>query len=135
MQLPSHSYAPGRSPGLATAVIAAALVLYVPCALAQARPPSATGSILALSQTLPTLAGVPTLLTVAGFGDCKFRLTYLQQDAPAAPQAQWTYSSTAQNPFPMRLKMFDATPPGTYTWSVTGIEGCMGQQRVTFTVR
>ena len=115
--------------------IATALVFSTPCAVAQVGHPPAVGSVTSLSQTLPTVAGVPTLLTVTGFGDCKFRVVYTQQDAPTALQAQWTYSSTPQNPFPMRLKLFDATPIGTYTWSVTGIDGCMGQQRVTFTVR
>lgn len=92
-------------------------------------------SITSLSQTLSTVAGVPTLLTVMGTGDCKYRVGYTRQGAPLALQTQWTYSSTPQNPFPMRLKLFDATPPGTYTWVVNGIDGCMGSQSVSFTVR
>jgi hypothetical protein len=92
-------------------------------------------SITSLSQTLPTVAGVPTLLTVMGTGDCKYRVGYTRQGAPMALQTQWTYSSTPQNPFPMRLKMFDATPPGTYKWVVNGMDGCMGSQSVSFTVR
>lgn len=92
-------------------------------------------SITSLSQTLSTVAGVPTLLTVMGSGECKYRVGYTRQGAPMPLQTQWTHSSTPQNPFPMRLKMFDATPLGAYTWVAIGIDGCTGSQSVSFTVR
>lgn len=130
--------APPHPPALrwsfVTAIAAAALLLSVSFAFAQANS-NVPASITALSQTLPTVAGVPTLLTVAGNGDCKYRVGYTRQGAPMTLQTQWTYSSTPQSPFPMRLKLFDATPPGNYTWVVNGIEGCMGSQSVSFIVR
>lgn len=92
-------------------------------------------SITSLSQTLITVAGVPTLLTVNGFGNCKFRLSYLKQDAPPSAPVQLTFSTTPQSPFPLNLKILDATPAGTYTWSAIGIDGCMGSKNLTFTVR
>lgn len=119
---------------LSTVVAAPALLLSASCVFAQAKN-TVPASITSLNQTLHTAAGVPTLLTVSGNGDCKYRVGYTLQGAQMALQTQWTYSSTPQNPFPMRLRMFDATPPGTYTWVVNGIEGCVGSQVVGFTVR
>ncbi len=92
-------------------------------------------TIQSLAQTLTTVSGVPTLLTIHGTGNCKFRLSYLKQDGPPALPVQMVFSSTPQSPFPLHLKILDATPPGTYTWTAIGIEGCMGTQSLTFTVR
>ncbi len=131
--------APPSSPillraGLRPVAAAAAFLLVANGVFAQTKS-TAPASITSLSQTLPTVAGVPTLLTVIGTGDCKYRLGFTSQDAPMALQSQWTYSSTPQNPFPMHLKLFDATPPGNYTWVVTGIDGCMGSRRLNFIVQ
>ena len=92
-------------------------------------------AIQSLVQTFTTVSGVPTLLTINGTGNCKFRLSYLKLDSPPAASAQLVFSSTPQSPFPLHLKILDATPPGTYTWTANGIEGCMGSQSLTFTVR
>ena len=116
------------------ACFAAVLLLGASSVFAETKS-TVLASITSLSQALPTVAGVPTLLTVTGSGDCKYRVAYTRQGAPMALQTQWTYSSTPQNPFPMRLKMLDATPPGTYTWTASGIEGCTGNHSVSFTVR
>lgn len=123
-------------------VAASALVAFASLALlacASAAQAQANGAIPAavtsISQTLPTVAGVPTLLTVAGSGNCKYRLSHVKQGAPSATQAQLTYSSTPQSPFPMNLRLFDATSAGTYTWTATGIEGCSGSASLTFSVR
>ena len=134
MQTPAPLHPPVLRTGLVPLVAAAILLLSAHGVLAQAKN-TMPASITSLDQTLFTVAGVPTLLTVMGTGDCKYRVGYTRQDAPMAPPMQWTYSSTPHNPFPMRLKMFDATPPGTYTWVVSGIEGCMGSKSVRFTVR
>nr|WP_295784367.1 hypothetical protein [Rhodoferax sp.] len=134
MHTSAHPHLPALRSGLFTVVAATALLLSASCVLAQAKN-TMPATITSLSQTLPTVAGVPTLLTVMGSGDCKYRVGYTRQGAPIALQTQWTYSSTPQNPFPMRLKMFDATPPGTYNWVVNGTDGCMGSQSVSFTVR
>ncbi len=135
MPTPAPPYSPSLlRAGLRPVAAAAVFLLGVNGAFALTKS-AAPASITSLSQTLPTVAGVPTLLTVTGIGDCKYRLSYTSQDAPMALQTQWTYSSTQQNPFPMRLKLFDATPPGNYIWVVTGIEGCMGSQRLFFTVQ
>jgi hypothetical protein len=91
-------------------------------------------TLTAITQTIPTVAGVPTLLTITGTGICKYRLSYTKQEAPAVSQPL-TYSSTPQSPFPMNLKLFDTTPAGTYTWSANGIDGCIGSKNLTFTVR
>lgn len=92
-------------------------------------------SITSVTQTLPTVAGVPTLLTVTGAGYCRYRLSYVKQEFPLVQQPPMTYSSTSHNPFPMSLRIFDATPAGTYTWTVNGIDGCSGSKSLTFTVR
>lgn len=135
MQTPAPLYSPSLlRAGLRPVAAAAAFLLGVNGALALTKS-TAPASITSLSQTLPTVAGVPTLLTVTGTGDCKYRVVYTRQEAAMTLQTQWTYSSTPQNPFPMRLKLFDATPPGNYTWIVTGIDGCMGSQRLSFTVQ
>jgi hypothetical protein len=134
MQTTVPPHLPALSSGLFAVCLATVLVLTASGVFGQAKNTVLT-SITSLSQTLPTVAGVPTLLTVMGSGDCKYRVGYTRQGAPMALQTQWTYSSTPQNPFPMRLKMLDATPPGTYTWVASGIEGCMGSYSVSFTVR
>ena len=135
MQTTATPYTPSilRS-GLLAVIAVTASLLGANSVFAQAKS-VAPASITSLSQTLPTVAGVPTLLTVSGIGDCKYRVAYTGQDVPLARQVQWTFSSTPQNPFPMRLKLFDATPPGTYTWVVTGIEACTGSQSLSFTVQ
>lgn len=134
MQTTATPYSPSfvRS-GLFATIVVTALLAVSNSVYAQGKG-VVPASITLLSQTLPTVAGVPTLLTVAGIGNCKFRIAYVGQDAPLARQTQWTFSSTPQNPFPMRLKLFDATPPGTYTWIVTGIDSCTGSQSLSFTV-
>ncbi|MDB5966596.1 MAG: hypothetical protein JWQ72_3096 [Polaromonas sp.] len=84
-------------------------------------------------------AGGPTLLTVLGTGNCKYHLSYVNLDAqgnlivkqyPMVPKA-----SSAQTPFPMSLKMMDATPAGVYKWTATAAEGCSGSVNVTFAVQ
>ena len=134
MQTSAPPLPPALRSGLFTVLAATALLLSTHWVFAQAKNTVLAG-ITSVSQTLPTVAGVPTLLTVMGSGDCKYRVGYTRQGPPMALQTQWTYSSTPQNPFPMRLKLFDATPPGSYTWVATGIEGCIGSQSVSFTVR
>ena len=114
----------------------AALILLTGASSVFAQPKTAApGTITSISQTITTVAGVPTLLTASGTGNCKFRLSYSKLDAPQAAQPVLTYSSTAQSPFPMNLRVFDATPVGTYTWSVMGIEGCIGNSSVTVKVQ
>lgn len=121
----------------ASALAAAASMALLACAgSAQAQTKAAIpAAVTSISQTLPTVAGVPTLLTIAGSGNCKYRLSHIKHGAPSAAQAPLTYSSTAQSPFPMNLKLFDATSAGTYTWTVNGIEGCSGSASLTFSVR
>jgi hypothetical protein len=135
MQTTATPYTPSflRSSLLAVLAITA-LLLSANSVFAQAKS-VVPASITSLSQTRPTVAGVPTLLTVTGIGNCKYRVAYTGQDASLAGQTQWTFSSTPQNPFPMRLKLLDATPLGAYTWVVTGIEACTGSQRLSFTVQ
>lgn len=111
----------------------AALLVSVGSALAQIKS-AVPATITSITQTIATVAGVPTLLTVTGTGNCKYRLSYVKQGAPLAAQSLMTYSSTSQSPFPMSLKLFDATPAGTYTWTANGIEGCAGAKNLTFTV-
>lgn len=123
----------------ASALAACAGLALLACtggAQAQAQANGATPAVVsAISQTLPTVAGVPTLLTVTGSGHCKYHLSHIKQGAPPAAQAQLTYSSTSHSPFPMSLRLFDATAAGTYTWTATGIEGCSGSASLTFSVR
>lgn len=92
-------------------------------------------TVTSIAQTIATVSGVPTLLTVNGTGNCKYRVSLLKQSEPAGTQPILTYSSTPQSPFPMSLKILDATPAGTYTWTVVGIDGCMGVQHLTFKVQ
>lgn len=77
--------------------------------------------------------GTPTYLTVNGTGICKYRLSYVKKNELAA-QPMMVKSSSLQSPFPMSLKMFDATTGGTYTWTASGIDGCTGSANVTFEV-
>lgn len=121
----------------ASALAACASLALLACAgSSQAQTNGASpAAVTAISQTLTTVAGVPTLLTIAGSGHCKYRLSHIKQGAPPAAQAQLTYSSTPQSPFPMSLKLFDATSAGTYTWTANGIEGCSGSASLTFSVR
>lgn len=121
----------------ASALAACANLALLACAGgAQAQANGATPAVVsAISQTLPTVAGVPTLLTVTGSGQCKYHLSHIKQGAPPAAQAQLTYSSTPHSPFPMSLKLFDATAAGTYTWTANGVEGCSGRASLTFSVR
>ena len=121
------------SVGFACLAVAASLML-AGVALGQTKG-AMPAAIHSVAQTLTTVSGVPTLLTIHGTGNCKFRLSYLKQDGPPAAAAQLVFSSTPQSPFPLHLKILDATPPGTYTWTANGIEGCMGSQSLTFTVR
>ena len=83
--------------------------------------------------------GAPTLLSVAGTGNCKFHLSYVNLDAqgntianqyPVVPKA-----SSVQSPFPMSLQMIAATPAGVYKWSAVGTEGCTGNASVTLAVQ
>jgi hypothetical protein len=84
-------------------------------------------------------AGSPTLLTVQGTGSCKYHLSYVNLDAqgnmivkqyPMVPK-----TSSVQSPFPMSLLMLNATPAGIYKWTAAGVDGCIGNQHVTFTVQ
>lgn len=79
--------------------------------------------------------GAPTWLFVEGTGICKYRLSYVITEKPLAAQPLMTRNSTPQNPFPMTMKMFDATTAGTYTWTASGIEGCSGNAKVSFVVQ
>ncbi len=119
--------------GFASVAVAAMLML-AGVAMGQTKSTS-PATIQSVAQTMATVAGVPTLLTIDGTGNCKFRLSYLKRDAQHAAPAQMIFSSTPQNPFPLRLKILDATAPGIYTWIANGMEGCTGIQSVTFTVR
>ena len=83
--------------------------------------------------------GAPTLLSVAGTGNCKYHLSYVNLDAqgntiakqyPMVPKA-----SSVQSPFPMSLQMIAATPAGVYKWSAVGTEGCTGNASVTLAVQ
>ena len=135
MQTPSSLHTPSLlRAGLLPLVAAITFFLGTHCDLAHAANTAPAG-ITALNEALPTVAGVPTLLTVSGTGDCKYRVGYTRETASSVLQQQWTYSSTAQNPFPMRLKLLDATSPGVYTWVANGVEGCTGSQRLSFTVK
>ena len=82
------------------------------------------------------VAGAPTLLTVAGTGNCKYHVSYVNLDAqgntivkqyPMVPKA-----SSVQNPFPMTFQMIAATPAGIYKWTATAVEGCSGDVNTTF---
>jgi hypothetical protein len=79
-------------------------------------------------------AGAPTWLAVDGTGNCKYHLSYVKKETPLAAQPLMTKASTPQSPFPMSMKMLDATTAGTYTWTATGVEGCTGSANVTFKV-
>jgi hypothetical protein len=61
-------------------------------------------------------------------------LSYVKKETPLAAQPLITKTSTPQSPFPMSMKMLDATPAGTYTWTANGVEGCTGSANVTFSV-
>lgn len=112
----------------------ATLLLMGTGAFAQARS-AVPATVTSLAQTMATVSGVPTLLTINGTGNCKYRVSYLKQSDPAVVQPTLTYSSTPQSPFPMSLKILDATPAGTYTWTVVGIDGCIGARHLTFKVQ
>lgn len=93
-------------------------------------------TITSITQTIPSVAGVPTLLTVHGTGYCKYRLSYTRLDGPlSAPAPLLVYSSTPQSPFPMQLRILDATPAGSYTWTAVGLDGCTGSSYLTVKVR
>lgn len=92
-------------------------------------------TITSITQTIPSIAGVPTLLNINGTGYCKYRLTYSKLDGPLSAPPLLVYSSTPQSPFPMHLRILDATPAGTYIWTVVGIEGCTGSSYLTVKVR
>ena len=79
--------------------------------------------------------GAPTLLKIIGTGSCKYRLSYVKKENPQAAQPLMTFSNSTQSPFNMIVKIFDATPGGTYTWTVNGIEGCQGSATTTFTAQ
>jgi len=111
------------------------LLLHAGAAMAQNKSAWPVGSLTSISQTVAAIAGVPTLLTVGGIGNCTFRLSYVKQGGSGAASMPLVFSSTPQSPFPMQLKIWDATPAGTYTWTASGMNGCVGSLNLTFTVR
>jgi hypothetical protein len=101
--------------------------------------PAVPASIASIAVIGKPAAGTPTALEVKGTGHCKYHLSYVNLDAEGKlivkPYPMLTRSSSAQVPFPMSLKMLDATPAGIYKWTAAGIDGCTGNADVTFTVQ
>lgn len=95
---------------------------------------SAGGMSIAPVSIAGLAVGAPTWLIVEGTGNCKYHLSYVRKETPLAAQPLMTKTSTPQSPFPMNVKMMDATPAGTYTWTASGVEGCTGSANVTFNV-
>ncbi len=137
MTPPAHASAQlGRflAPTAVACVASCALCLLAGLAIGQVKG-AWPAAVSAIAQTMTTVAGVPTLLTISGTGSCKFRLSYQKLGGTPVASAQLVFSSTPQNPFPLQLKIMDATAPGTYTWTASGMDGCLGSQSLTFTVR
>ncbi|MBC7608793.1 MAG: hypothetical protein H7228_04315 [Polaromonas sp.] len=98
--------------------------------------PVLPGVLTGITLSGKTVAGAPTLLTVAGTGNCKYHVSYVNLDAqgntivkqyPMVPKA-----SNLQSPFPMTFQMIAATPAGIYKWTATAAEGCSGDVNTTF---
>lgn len=92
-------------------------------------------TLLGIGPSISTAPSAKLLFTVTGTGSCKFHLTYMKNEPPLVATPMLTFSSAAPKKFPLTLEMPKPTLPGTYTYTASAIEGCIGSHDTTITVK
>ena len=92
-------------------------------------------TLLGIGPSISTAPSAKLLFNVTGTGSCKFHLTYMKNETPLVATPMLTFSSAAPKKFPLTLEMPKPTLPGTYTYTASAIEGCIGSHDTTTTVK
>ena len=92
-------------------------------------------TLLGIGPSISTAPSAKLLFNVTGTGSCKFHLTYMKNEPPLVATPMLTFSSAAPKKFPLTLEMPKPTLPGTYTYTASAIEGCIGSHDTTITVK
>ena len=92
-------------------------------------------TLLGIGPSISTAPSAKLLFNVTGTGSCKFHLTYMKNEPPLVATPMLTFSSASPKKFPLTLEMPKPTLPGTYTYTASAIEGCIGSHDTTITVK